>query len=349
MCFITNKLDILPPDVIVQLCTSTFSDSDIEVSKKKLFDLCADETNSRYRKRQGAKKSAMNIEDVVKLLQEKGSDVPKFVALDLSKLPPITFDSVYISTLLNTIKKTQNEVDILRATIESHNAVSNGLHSVSASLETRMSCMEKKMDDLSQGIADTSTLAGSSNTAPVIAQVQASVSSSGGSDSLSSGDVSAMTVKTFAQAAGGGGGTDAKTTVSKVNEKQTWVKQVHINGRLTLPRGAVEQIQGREKKLQKGVIGKAQNSGLRTVQKIFRQRRANVFATRFDPAVSSEQVKAYLKKCLNLDATVEAVQTRFDTYASFHITCECPDPSVFMSDDLWLEESVVRWWREPNT
>ena len=180
--FITNKLDILPPDVIVQLCTSTFSDSAIEVSKKKLFDLCADETNSRYRKRQGAKKSVMNIEDVIKLLQEKGSDVPKFVALDLSKLPPITFDSVDVSALLNTIKNTQNEVDILRATIESHNAVSDGLHSVSASLETRMSCMEKKMDDLSQGIAYTSTLAGSSNTAPVIAQVQASALSSGGSD-----------------------------------------------------------------------------------------------------------------------------------------------------------------------
>ena len=29
LCFITNKLDILPPIVIVQLCTSTFSDSDI--------------------------------------------------------------------------------------------------------------------------------------------------------------------------------------------------------------------------------------------------------------------------------------------------------------------------------
>ena len=206
------------------------------------------------------------------------------------------------------------------------------------------------MDDLSQGIADTSTLAGSSNTAPVIAQVQASASSSGGSDSLSSGDVSATLVRTFAQAAGGGGSTDAKTTVSKVNENQTWFKQVHINGRLTnCPEGAVEQIQGREKRLQKGVIGKAQNSGLRTVQKTFRQRQANVFATRFDPAVSSEQVKAYLKKCLNLDATVEAVETRFDTYASFHITCECPDPSVFMSDDLWPEEAVVRWWREPNT
>ena len=58
--------------------------------------------------------------------------MPKFVALDLSKLPPITFDSVDVSALLNTIKKTQNEVDILRATIESHNAVSDGLHSASA-------------------------------------------------------------------------------------------------------------------------------------------------------------------------------------------------------------------------
>ena len=65
--------------------------------------------------------------------------------------------------------------------------------------------------------------------------------------------------------------------------------------------------------------------------------------------VSVTEMSGYhLKQCLNLDATVEAVETRFDTYASFHITCECPDPSVFMSDDLWPEEAFVRWWREPK-
>ena len=69
---------------------TTFDDTAIEKSKKRLFDLCADETTSRFR----PKKSAVNIDDMIRLLQEKGTDVPVFVARDLSRLPPITFDSV---------------------------------------------------------------------------------------------------------------------------------------------------------------------------------------------------------------------------------------------------------------
>ena len=93
-----NKIDVLPPQTIADLCVTTFDDTAIEKSKKRLFDLCADETTSRFRRRQGPKKSAVNIDDMIRLLQEKGTDVPVFVARDLSRLPRITFDSVDVST-----------------------------------------------------------------------------------------------------------------------------------------------------------------------------------------------------------------------------------------------------------
>ena len=46
--------------------------------------------------------------------------------------------------------------------------------------------------------------------------------------------------------------------------------------------------------------------------------------------------------------TVEAVPTKFDTYSSYHITCECSNTSVFLDPSLWPEDIFIRWWRNPH-
>ena len=53
LCFVQNKIDLLPPTAIADLCTATFQEGDIEASKRRLFELCADENCTRQRKRQG--------------------------------------------------------------------------------------------------------------------------------------------------------------------------------------------------------------------------------------------------------------------------------------------------------
>ena len=64
LCFITNKMDTLPNDTIIQLCSTTFSEEEVESSKRKLFDLCADESTARFKKRQGHKKTTQNLQDM---------------------------------------------------------------------------------------------------------------------------------------------------------------------------------------------------------------------------------------------------------------------------------------------
>ena len=46
---------------------------------------------------------------------------------------------------------------------------------------------------------------------------------------------------------------------------------------------------------------------------------------------------------------VSSLETKHDSYASFHITCECDNPSVFMDPFLWPEDIFVRWWRSPKS
>ena len=121
---------------------TTFDDTAIEKSKKRLYDLCADETTSRFRRCQGPKKSTVNIDDVIRLLQEKGTDVAVFVARDLSRLPPITFDSVDVSSLLHSIRRAQLEIDQLKACVGGQRDATVDLTDGVKAVDRRLSAME---------------------------------------------------------------------------------------------------------------------------------------------------------------------------------------------------------------
>ena len=72
----------------------------------------------------------------------------------------------------------------------------------------------------------------------------------------------------------------------------------------------------------KGVTGSGQGSGLRSVK---RKRLASVFATRLEPQVTCDDILVYLNSRLSvkLPVKVSSLETKHDSYASFHITCEC--------------------------
>ena len=147
LCFIVNKMLLLPPDTITQLCVTSFGEEDIVASKKRLFDQCADVNNTRFAERKGPKKNVQNIEDILKLLHEKGTDIPT------SKLPPITFDSINVSTLLSSIRRTQDEINVLKECISSQNAVCDGLKESVSGVTTRLHTVERAHDTvLKEGV-----------------------------------------------------------------------------------------------------------------------------------------------------------------------------------------------------
>ena len=84
----------MAPDSNTQLCISIYSDITIDAWKKILYHLCSDGCTSRFIKRQRQEKNSHNIDDIIKVMQEKGSDLPMFVAQDLSKSQPITFHDI---------------------------------------------------------------------------------------------------------------------------------------------------------------------------------------------------------------------------------------------------------------
>ena len=142
LCFLANKIDVLPPQSIADLCRTTYDEGEIEAAKKRLFDLCADENSSRFRRRQGPKKSAVNLDDMMRLLQEKGTDVPLFVARNLSRLPPITFDSIDVSSLLHSVRRAQLEIDVLKASVGIQRDATVDLTEIVKAVDLRMAAVE---------------------------------------------------------------------------------------------------------------------------------------------------------------------------------------------------------------
>ncbi|CAB3223445.1 unnamed protein product [Arctia plantaginis] len=87
---------------LIRICVSAFSASEIEDAKKLLFESVTTKRRNISRRKDGKKQK--DLEDVICLIREIDPDkIPVFVARDLQKLPPISFDHVDVTKLLKDL------------------------------------------------------------------------------------------------------------------------------------------------------------------------------------------------------------------------------------------------------
>ena len=157
LCFITNKLGLMNSDTIVKLCVENFDDKEIEASKDILFGLLCDENAQtalikRRRGKVNESKSVKNMHDMLQLLQEKGGEpMPQFVALDLSRLPPISFNDMDVTVLLNKIQNVDMAVKLLKKGMAEMSDTNKSLHELNLSQEDRIRDLEAKAPDINVG------------------------------------------------------------------------------------------------------------------------------------------------------------------------------------------------------
>ncbi|CAD0203492.1 unnamed protein product [Chrysodeixis includens] len=101
LAFLQQKLDVMDEVSAVQICATNFSEDDVAAAKQLLYRVLNKSDQMVSRRRDGTKRS---IQDVITLLKATDpDDVPTFVARDLSKLPPVTFNHVDVTCLLKDI------------------------------------------------------------------------------------------------------------------------------------------------------------------------------------------------------------------------------------------------------
>lgn len=132
LAFVNNRIDVMDEESISRICISAFSECDIVAAKDLLFDSISTTLRKKSRKRSG--KSLRNIEDIICVLKEaQPNEIPIFVAQELHKLPPVSFDHVDVTRLLKDIVKLQQDVKDIKeqyATTEHLDLLKSELKSV---------------------------------------------------------------------------------------------------------------------------------------------------------------------------------------------------------------------------
>ncbi|CAG9122649.1 unnamed protein product [Plutella xylostella] len=113
LTFVQNKIDKLDELSVVQICATNFNDSEVEHGKSVLYENISD--SGRCILRKGDDKTKKNLKDVIKLFKDTHPDrQPIFVAQDLNKLPPVTFDYIDVTRLLKDLVTMKTELQNLR-------------------------------------------------------------------------------------------------------------------------------------------------------------------------------------------------------------------------------------------
>lgn len=333
LCFVQNKRRILPDDTVIQLCRNFYDDDAVEDAKKLLYNHCADESDpkDRYIARSGEQKRQKHLKDMLDLISRKGGDLQvKFVAKNIVNLPCVSFDNIDVSVILSKLEKLETEVALLRSAAEAQSKVNEDLHSITYKLSTSghsdVPELETPYEVDSAGIAVDDM------------SVYAAAAGSKLADNKEYG-WSAVVRK-------GRNNRAASNKQSPHSPSLTHVSPIKSDASTAQPNKSEASTAQPKRSRARPVVGKGRNVAIKPAKK--RLRLANVFTSRLDPELTAEDLRDYLVSVLSLPSEsilVEQVK-RTDWHTSFHIKCECTDPSRFMDADIWPEDAYVRWWRE---
>ncbi|XP_052758216.1 uncharacterized protein LOC113515160 [Galleria mellonella] len=131
LAFIINKVDVMDEKSIHLICNSAFSPEDISTAKSMLFDSIPT-AKRKIRRKQG--KNVRELDDIIDLIKSTNTeDMPIFVAKDLHKLPPVTFDHVDVTGLLKDIVMLKTDLKHVHenyVTVDDYNQLKMGMENL---------------------------------------------------------------------------------------------------------------------------------------------------------------------------------------------------------------------------
>lgn len=120
LAFIQNAIDTMDEISIMQICKSNFKEDEISKGKMLLFQTTGKLDQMPSRRRDGTDKSVQDIITFMKATDP--DDVPTFVAKELHKLAPVTFDHVDVTRLLKDITSLKSSLAQMQCKLETSDA-----------------------------------------------------------------------------------------------------------------------------------------------------------------------------------------------------------------------------------
>ena len=323
--FITVKMKTLAHDEIVLLASNNFSSEWIEESKRLLFDVCP--SSQRFVKHTGNQKDVNNIKACLKVLNECGENIPRFVSHYLDELPLVGFGNMDASALLSRVEQLNREVSCLRGAMEAQATVGETLGAAAALLDRRVSAIERRRESLDRAPDN-----GSESTERQDGGTQEPAAAGTTRLSLGAGETTIPPPQSPLWSA----------VVEKRRRKSPGNKP---NPAKQLQPGATQARTKRDQQKKKGIIGTSTSSNITVVK----TKMVSVFATRFSPTLEAETLCAYMSDKLGKPVTCRKIDSTRNRFSSFQVTAECNEVAEMYDPQLWPDGIFVRRYFEIRT
>lgn len=117
LCFVQNKHEVVDSEGLVRVCSAFYTPEEVEIAKSLLFQSIPKTQTRKVKRKVKDGKRDKDLFDVIEVFKSEEPEViPCFVALDLNRLPPITFDHIDVTRLLKDLLKLQNDVQLIKDT-----------------------------------------------------------------------------------------------------------------------------------------------------------------------------------------------------------------------------------------
>lgn len=347
LCFIQQKYNTLDEQSLLMLCENTFEEKIVEEARDLLLSYCPQGSCVTLRKGEGRKRR--NIADIIRLLREVDPDsIPRFSAVNLSVLPPVTFDYVDVSSLLKSINLLQFEVSKLKVTqTESALVIEKTRDSVSG-LEDKIQKLEAetaksaKFSPVQLPFAESVQRAGKGRrrvkSSVAVAETQAERV-----ERLTTTGESGASWAAIACGQADRGGKEVQCSIGEVN-------QLVVDG------GALSQgfekapvSDGKEKRTPRPPSNKLQIVGSGQSLTLRPSERYTYFSvSRLHPDTSTEDLKSHLRGVGVASFVVFQLKTRTGEFSSFKVGVPGSASIEFSDPTLWPTGVYVRQWEKFN-
>lgn len=378
LCFMKNKKDIFPFDILKQLCVEFYSDEDVLKAKELLYATAFLHLheNERPRRidRRGAAKRQSDVEDMLRvLLAAEAEHTPTFVAADLSQLPPVGPRCFDLSRILRDVDVLKQQMIVMqeaqRVNLAAHSALCAKTADIPAeSPELTEAAQEQPNKIISVESRDSASALNpaSISSTETMQKVPTTLSQESDIDSsderLTSDDekqsslnnlfrlpkrnwTKIMQRKQQANATNHQVGISYKQRAMTRNDQQ----RPSASGAANKPSG---QSSGRRQN-DDAISGRGQGFALKAATKsavrVDRpkvRQTTGIFVTRLARSTQPSQLVKHVRLQTGVECQCEALITRHDSYRSFCIRCPAKVRQMLLSPDAWPKGALVREYED---
>ncbi|KAJ2942307.1 hypothetical protein O0L34_g15853 [Tuta absoluta] len=325
-----------------QILSSNFSEVEIESAKNVLYGAI----NLQVVSRKGTGKLQRHLQDIVKTIKDAKPDtLPVFVARDLRKLPPVSFDHVDVTKLLKDITLLKQEIFLIKnnySTIKATQVLKEEIVDLKQTLEDQRvfgGSFENSLDTLVEVECSGASTKGSATS--LIEEVTRQPSS--GSEVVQNKNKLTKLKSSNLTSIGGTGSVDDQQDKSKNSGGQ----QLRSDGGCKDSDGFQLVQYGKKNKNRVGTASPPLSSRIKAAPQVL-----HIFVSQLSPDVTEADLTEYITAQVDEQSRPLRVyrlgSTENKNFASFKVTVQEDCAHLYLSETFWPVKVTFRLFENRN-